>query len=171
MSDHYPIDLIVVYYQHPQAAEVGLGAGLHRQGFRSEFYLYWLQWQLKPEGGTDLQLTLNPDLTTHGGDEFPADSQPQTGTAIAAGSALFDLAKGLKQPFPLILGNADTGIDDFKVNTLCIQGGNAYSYAASPGELDGIANQADQDLPYLLLVAFLVLPIDPDLTATANIDP
>ena len=93
----------------------------------------------------------------HQGDQLAADRQAQPGAAEASGDAAVGLGEGREQAFQLLAldPHAAVGDREFKAHLLRAAGEPAHADpdAALRGELDGVADQVDQDLAQAQRVA------------------
>lgn len=92
-----------------------------------------------------------PISPPHGGDQALGDGQPETGPAVAPGGRTIGLGKFLEEPGDLLRRHADAGIldpaDDAEPPLGRGQAADRQPDMADLGELDGIRQQVDQDLP------------------------
>ena len=88
--------------------------------------------------------------------QFLRNAQPQPGAAIAPRNRPVRLLEGLEQPLQLVRGNADAGIADRDAHIRhvigLLRGLRLDGDAAGFGELDGIGQQVEEDLPQAGLV-------------------
>jgi hypothetical protein len=93
---------------------------------------------------------LDADLAAHQFDQPLADRQPESGAAVFSRHAVVGLLEGLEQSRLRLGVDADAGVADFEAHLHRIGGfadqAGAQGDAALPGELDGIADQVEQDL-------------------------
>ena len=105
------------------------------------------------------RLALDPDAPAHQLDELRRDGQAQPGAAVLARRrGAIGLAEGLEDRLLLVRRNADAGVADAEMQSHRLRP-SAYRVSrrttTSPalGELDGVADQVDDDLPQPARVA------------------
>src|SRR5574343_64149 len=103
------------------------------------------------EDAATAQRALNADFPAHRGDQALRNGQPQPGAAVLSRRRSIGLRKLLEETPELLWRNTDSRILDAKGDGRggAIAGGLADHQPDMPlfGELDGIAQQIDQDLP------------------------
>lgn len=107
--------------------------------------------------------TLDPYFSAHQLDELVADGQTESGAPEFPSCGGVHLAEGFEELCLLLQGNADAGITDAKVEVRFPGGGRTGVFRlatgrfgeihrdidiALVGELDGIADEIDEDLPH-----------------------
>ena len=119
-----------------------------------------LERHLEPEGRARPRPALDADLAVHECDELTADRQTQSGAAKAPGDRAVGLRELLEQPRAHLFRHADPGILHFEAHAPWPTGaaglarhGRLHRDAALFRELDGVADEIDQDLPQARRVA------------------
>ena len=159
-----PVGGVVLDHEQAFARELGLGAcqaggrGGGRPGRDGEM-----------ERGAFAGIALDPDLAAHQFGQAFADRQAQAGAAVVAGGGGIHLLEGLEQPVLPVQRDADAGVAHREMQqpllrvadetrcpargrTGCCAGraprpGDFDDHLALVGELDGVADEIDQDLP------------------------
>ena len=108
--------------------------------------------QAEREAGTRTRLALQRDIAAQEPREPPADRQPEPRAAILPGAAAVHLAEFLEHQLQLIQGNADAGVRDRDGDVL-VAAPHIDGDRARLGEFGGVAQEIDQDLAQLVLVA------------------
>ena len=102
------------------------------------------------EGGSFAGRAVNGESASHSFGELSGDSQAQAGADGMSGVGGFRLDEGFEDMIELVFADADAGVGDFKAEL----GGYArevesvygQAYGTFVGELDGIAEEVDEDL-------------------------
>ena len=126
-------------------AELGLAGGLVGGGEDREV-----------EGGSLVDDALGPHGAAEHLGEALADREAEAGAAVLAGGRVVDLAKRLEQAVHAVGADADAGVGDRELQ-LVARGGVAVALGelagadgdgdlAAGGELDGVADEVDEDL-------------------------
>jgi len=95
--------------------------------------------------------TLHPKTPLHEMHEFPGDRQAEAGAAVGGGWWSFRLGKGFEDGSQLIRRDADPRVLHGQMERRLVVSkrfqGNVDDHFAAFGELDGVADQVDEDLP------------------------
>ena len=128
----------------------GGGWGLGRfDGGGSEF-----EGESGEECGSETEFALDGDGAVHGFDEAADDGQAEAAAAEAACGGGVGLDKGVKEGGELIGGDAEAGVFDVEGESGGGEvGGDAETDFARIGELDGVADEIEEDLAEALGVA------------------
>ena len=104
-----------------------------------------------PEFGALAGFAADADFTAHGFHELFADGQAEAGAAVKPGGRGVHLTELVKQPGNLVLGDADAGVADGKMQLQTVRDGgventNMDTDSTLRGKLDGVADQIGEDL-------------------------
>ena len=98
------------------------------------------------EGGTPARLAHQLDATLHGLGETAHDGEAEAGAAEAARGRAVGLHEGLEQAALLLVVEADAGVGDPDAERLAACRLERQPHRAGLGELDGVAQEIEQDL-------------------------
>ncbi len=133
---------VVVDDQHREAAHVG------RVAFR--LLLRAAEPGGELEGAALAFDALDPDASAHHTDELRADGEPEAGAAELAAGRAVGLGEGLEDQVLLVGGDADAGVRDLEVQrdraVRMRRDAHRDADLAALGELDGVADEVEDDL-------------------------
>ena len=105
----------------------------------------------KPESAALPGFAAHPDVAAHQASQPMTNGQPQTGTAEGARGRAVGLLEGIEEPWQHIGSNADPTVLNLETQEqrtrVVFRHGGANDDLALLGELDGVADIVDEDLP------------------------
>ena len=153
---HQAVDLVVLDHQHRQRPQrdAGRGAVVFSGGGQA---VGDREIQGEAHAGALAEPALQGDLAAHRLHQALADRQPQAGAAVVAVGGVLDLEEGLEHLGGLVGRDADAGVADREAEPgLALgggRGGDADGDRALVGELDGVADDVEEELVELAPVA------------------
>lgn len=138
------VDAIVFGEQNVETGGGGRvrGGGKGRRIFGGEF-----QGEGDAEGGAAAEFAMDGDGATEGIHEAANDGQAQAATAEAAGGGGIGLDEGVKEAGDFAGFDAEAGVVDGEGDLVFVAlGGDAEVDVAGFGELDGVAEDVEQEL-------------------------
>ena len=102
-------------------------------------------------------VALHPDASLHQPHQFGRDGQPETGAAVLASGRRVPLLESLKHFVELLSRNADAGVPHGEVQADLVVAPPLFRHRDDDftllRELDGVADQVQQDLTQLRRIA------------------
>ena len=150
------LDLVVVHDHNTQTLGQRDGVGL-AYGAAGGF-----ERDRDGKGGAEALLAFHGDIAVHHFHQILGDGHAEAGAAVTVGRAGVLLGKGLKDLRNVFLAHTDAGVlDDKAHHAVVVKPGGLFDRqgdaAALGGELDGIAENVDQHLLELHIVADIVV--------------
>ena len=159
----FPVDEAVVHHQQVPSGQPWVGGGPGRWGGRGRRRRPGRdrrrppEGQFEPEGAALARLALGADLATHQVHQALADGQAQPGAAEPAGDVAVGLGEGGEEAGQDLRGHADPRVADREAQAQALgtdlPGLDPDLDRAMVGELDGVADEVEEDLFQALGVA------------------
>ena len=133
------------------SAEAGTAARTTGDGRRDGFVDARIEGNLDDEQGAVVVGALRPDPSLVGGDDLPADRQPEP-RAAGPGAGLARLNELVEDGFEFVLGDADAVVANRDADASVLARQVDFDFSAGQRELDGVAQQVSDHLAEAVLV-------------------